>query len=167
MARWKLMTGHYLNVPGNEWEYTETNQQTQRPQRMKLSVPKLLDPRDPDCWTRRWGSGITADGEIVVCHEGKGESGDQVFFGSPTPDMVPLDAEAEEISASFANAWRYKVDSGKDYSQSMIDDLEAQMKNIKPAPMEVPGLADLTAAIGQLVQQNQAALAASAPARRV
>ena len=30
MARWKLMTPHYLNVEGETWEYTENDRQTGR-----------------------------------------------------------------------------------------------------------------------------------------
>ena len=56
MARWKLMTPHYLNVEGEEWEYQETNRTTGRPQRTKFPVPRLLDIRDPQCWTNQWGN---------------------------------------------------------------------------------------------------------------
>ena len=44
MARWKLMTPHYLNVDGEEWEYQETDRQTGRPRGTKFRVPRLLDP---------------------------------------------------------------------------------------------------------------------------
>ena len=49
MARWKLMTPHYLNVEGETWEYTENDRQTGRPKRVQFPVPRLLDIRDPSC----------------------------------------------------------------------------------------------------------------------
>ena len=49
MARWKLMTSHYLNTPGEEWEYTENDRNTGRPRRIKFPVPRLLDINDPSC----------------------------------------------------------------------------------------------------------------------
>ena len=73
MARWKLMTPHYLNVEGESWEYTENDRQTGRPKRVQFPVPRLLDIRDPSCWTNRWGNKDNEDGEIIVCHSGKGE----------------------------------------------------------------------------------------------
>ena len=38
MARWKLMTPHYLNVEGETWEYTENDRQTGRPKRVQFPV---------------------------------------------------------------------------------------------------------------------------------
>lgn len=156
MARWKLMTPHYLRVPGEQWEYTETDRTTNRPRKMRLDVPRLLDPADKGCWTNRWGSGDNADGEIIVCHEGKGQPSDQVFFGDPSPDMVPFDDEAKAISESFAKAWSFRPDQGfGDFSQSMIDRLQAQMKP-QEAPT-IPGLSELVSAINGLVQAQQPA----------
>jgi len=159
MARWKLMTSHYLNVIGEEWEYTEQDRATGRPKRVKFSVPRLLDVNDPSCWTNKWGNASNEEGEIIVCHEGKGESRDIVFFGDPTPDMSPIDEEAIAISASFEDIWKYKPDSVvADHSQSLIDRFQLEMAELKSKPAEVPGLADLTVAIGRLAEQSQAAI---------
>jgi hypothetical protein len=153
MARWKLMTPHYLNVPGEEWEYTENDRTTGRPKRVKFPVPRLLDTKDPSCWTNRWGNKDNEDGEIIVCHEGKGEPTDQVFIGSPTPDMVPVDDEARAISATFESLWQAKPENmAGDYSQSLVDRFQIQMAEASAKPIEVPGLADLVTAINGLVQ---------------
>lgn len=156
MARWKLMTPHYLNVPGEEWEYTENDRTTGRPKRLKFQVPRLLDTRDPSNWTNRWGNKDNEDGEIIVCWQGKGEASDIVFIGDPTPDMVPVDDEAREISAKFETRWKAKPEAmAGDYSQSLVDKFQIEMAEQRAKPPEVPGLAELTAAIGSLVQTNQ------------
>jgi hypothetical protein len=153
MARWKLMTPHYLNVPGEEWEYTENDRTTGRPKRVKFPVPRLLDTKDPSCWTNRWGNKDNEDGEIIVCHEGKGEPTDMPFTGDPTPDMVPVDDEARAISATFEHLWQAKPENmAGDYSQSLVDRFQLQMAEASAKPIEVPGLADLVTAINGLVQ---------------
>lgn len=153
MARWKLMVPHYLNVRDEKWEYKEIDQTTGREKRMQINVPRHLDPTDPQCWTSRWGNRDNQQGEIIVCHEGKGEPSDVVFFGDPTPDMMPMDDEARELTASFEKVWAYKPETDAvNYSQSMIDKMSAEMKDIKsqaPAGMEdlVKQIAALTSAI--------------------
>lgn len=99
MARWKLTAGHYLNVPGTEWEHKETSRETGKQVRKVYKVPRLLDPKDPEDWNHRPYPG--EDGEIIVCHEGKGQSRDIIFEGLPTADMEPLDDEARAISATI------------------------------------------------------------------
>ena len=152
------MAAHYLNVPGEEWEYVENDRSTGRPIRHKFPVPRLLDPKDKACWTVKWGAGSDEEGEIIVCLEGKGEPRDQVFFGNPTPDMMPVDDEAKVISESFATLWSYKPETDtNNYSQSLIDrfQLEAEVAKVSAAkPATVEGLAELTAAIGTMVKQN-------------
>ncbi len=156
MARWKLATAHYLNSPGTEWEYNEVNRTTGRPERRKFAVPRYLDPRDPTDWNNRWGSSSNEDGEIIVCMEGKGESRDYIFYGDPTPDMIPIDDEATAISASFAELWKYKPDDlPGDYSQSLIDKFQEDMAEVSTKPVQVEGLNELVAAIGTLVKQNE------------
>ena len=153
MARWKLMTSHYLHVDGEEWEYTENDRVSGRPRRIKFKVPRLLDINDPTCWTNKWGSQGNEDGEIIVCYSGKGDSHDIVFYGDPTPDMVPVDDEAKEISAGLAARWNYKPDALVDHSQSLIDKFQFEMADVQAKP--VPGLAELTTAIGEMAKQNQ------------
>lgn len=104
MARWRLRIPHYLNVlPETEWEQKETDLLTGKQARKVYKVPMYLDPKDPtDC---------NYPGEIIVCHDGKGQPRDKVFVGPPTPDMEPLDAEAEAISAAEAPNWVDPIES--------------------------------------------------------
>jgi len=157
MARWKLMADHYLNCHDTKWEYKEINQATGRERRKEVDVPRFLSIADPADWTNSWGNRDNAQGEIVVCHEGKGEAKDITFWGDPTPDMSPVDDEARAISASFADKWQYRPDGAEvSYSQSMIDKFETEMRSIKekPATVEVAGLSDLVAAMAALTAQN-------------
>lgn len=166
MARWKLMVAHYLNTPGEEWEYTENDRKTGRPKRTKFPVPRYLDPKDPSCWTNRWGSKDNEEGEVIVCWDGKGDSNDVVFAGDPTPDMSPVDDEAREISATFEHRWAFKPENAEgDYSQSLVDRFQSELAEVVTKPIEVPGLAELTGAIGELVKQNQKVLEASTERR--
>lgn len=159
MARWKLMTPHYLNVPGEEWEYTENDRTTGRPKRVKFPVPRLLDTRDPGAWTNRWGNKDNEDGEIIVCWEGKGDSKDIVFIGDPTPDMMPMDDEAKAISATFETRWQQKPENvAGDFSQTLVDRFQVELAEAQAKPAEVPGMADLTSAITELVKVNQKVL---------
>jgi len=163
MARWKLLVSHYLPVTDEEWEYKETDRSTGREIRKRMQVPRLLDINDPSCWTNKWGTNGNEEGEIIVCHEGRGDSKDIVFIGDPTPDMQPVDDEAREISASFEGRWSYKSDdpTAVGYSQSLVDKFQFEMAQKQSAPVEIPGLSDLTAAIGKLVDQNQKVLESS------
>lgn len=165
MARWKLCAAAYLHVPDETWEYKEIDRATGRSKRIELPVPRLLDPNDPSCWTTRWGNRDLANenGEVIVCWEGKGEPRDQVFIGDPTPDMVPLDDEAAEVSASFADQWSFKAEDPnamQGFSQSLVDRFNHEIESIKTRPPEVPGLADLTAAIKTMAEQNAAVVQA-------
>jgi len=168
MARWKLIASHYLNVADEEWEYTEQSRGNGRTIRKKFKVPRHLDVNDPGCWTERWGPKGDEEGCINVCLEGKGNPGDITFFGDPTPEMLPLDEEAEAISASFESKWKYRPEEFKDgYSQSLVEKFQGELAaaQAKTAPVEIPGLADLTSMIGELVKQNQQVIESSS--RRV
>lgn len=109
MARWKLMQPHYLNVlrladgTEGEWVKEETNRTTGRIARHTYKVPVLLDTNNPQDFN-------DPDG-IIVCLEGKGERNDITFIGNPTPDMEPLDDEAEEITAKARHKWDHPIDS--------------------------------------------------------
>jgi hypothetical protein len=150
------MTSHYLRVPQGpeaEWEYKETDQATGRQKRMTIVVPRHLDINDPQNWTKRWGLKDNEMGEVIVCHAGKGEDSDIVFIGDPTPDMLPVDDEAREITAAFETRWKAKPESmAGDYSQSLIDKFNVEAEAIRSKPAEVPGLADLVGAINKLVE---------------
>lgn len=110
--RWRLMAPHYLNVPtlpdGTrvEWEQKETNRESGRAVRRLYSVPMLLDPRDP--------ADFNHPGEIIVCHDVDGARvvrNDIIFFGDPTPDMEPLNEEAEAVSAQHRQRWEHPIDT--------------------------------------------------------
>lgn len=109
MARWRLMQPHYLNVPvlpdGTkvEWEHKETDRETGRMNRKYFTVPCLLDTKNP--------GDFTEGDSIVVCYEGKGNRRDVTFIGDPTPDMEPLDDEAETISDAIRPRWEHPIDS--------------------------------------------------------
>lgn len=97
MARWRLTSAHYLNVPGTEWEHKETSRETGKQIRKVYQVPRHLDPKAPEDWNFR--SSPYEDGDIIVCHVGKGQPKDIEFVGDPTADMEPLDEEARILSS--------------------------------------------------------------------
>lgn len=124
MAKWRLTAAHYLNVPGTEWEYKETDRTSGRQARRIFPVPMLLDPKDPNSCNR--------DGDCIVVR-GEAGRGEHEFLGDPTPDMEPLDDEASAISAQFEGRWTHPIDSlpaNGDYSASLIFAFERQMKEL-------------------------------------
>lgn len=156
MARWRLMTSHYLNtVQPVEWEYSAV--QGGKSIRKRFHVPRYLDIDFPGDWTVRSGNGMpvsfggnddSAAGLIIVCYEGRGEPSDIAFTGDPTPDMMPLDDEAREISAQFTDIWSYKPDGAEQsFSQSIvdkIDELKANVEATQPT-VKIEGLAEMVA----------------------
>lgn len=104
--RWRLMTSHYLNVPGTEWEHNESDRTTGKAVRKLYAVPALLDPRNPNDCNR--------DGDCMVAHAIEGlrnERTDVIFLGDPTPDMEPINDEAEEISNGLKDKWAHPIDT--------------------------------------------------------
>jgi hypothetical protein len=98
MARWRLTEAHYLNgrppdLEEVEWEHKETDRLTGRENRKRFKVPFYFD------------------NDTIVCYEGKGQRGDFVFEGPPTPAMEPLDEEAEAISNAHRKDWVHPIDS--------------------------------------------------------
>ena len=159
MARWSLRNTHYLNVPGNEWMHEETNRETGRRNRKIYSVPQLLDPNNPADQNYR------ELGQIIVCHEDKGESRDIIFLGEPTPDMEPLDAEAEAISESLRAKWEHPIDTlpangGMNEAESafMKHMMESFAKSAAPQNVSVPAedFEKLKAQVAELMEQNKA-----------
>src|SRR5215472_4405861 len=120
MARWRLKDRHYLNVPGTTYTYAETDQLTGRRAQKVYPVPLYLDP---DIVTDH-----NYPGEIIVTNKQDNKYPRDIFFiGSPTPDMIPIDDEAEEITQSFIDrgAWIHPIDSlNMTYSQSMLSEFE-------------------------------------------
>lgn len=163
MARWKLLTAHYLNVPGTTWEYSEVDRSTGKQKRTQFMVPQLLNPEDPADWNyKTYGlNGQIADGEVVVAYEGRGEPKDITFIGDPTPDMRPLDAEAEAISASFATKWKRPVEQAegdnRGYAERMIEGFQRELENVRQTQptTKVEGISELLAAITGMMKQNQ------------
>jgi hypothetical protein len=166
MARWKLNSAHYLNVPGTEWEQKETARGTGRMIRKTYPVPLYLDPKDPADWNYQSIEGL--DGGIVVCYKGKGNSVDIIFEGEPTPEMTPLDDEARKISASFT--WANPInefDAGMTYSEKMLIDLQSQVANAITAPPKTdPALVETLAMMARVMEQNTQLLASMATGRR-
>lgn len=126
MARWLLTAGHYLNtVPPTEWEYKETDRETGRQVRKVFHIPLYLNPVDVKDWNSNDG--------VIVSNGNKAMPRDIVFIGEPTPDMRPLDDEAEAISAQFTERWKRApedVISGQPFSQSIIVELTKQITDI-------------------------------------
>lgn len=169
MARWKLMTAHYINSPGTEWEYSETSRSSGKAIRRRFEVPIHLDPTDPSHWTQRQGSknqfNDGEDGAIIVCTPGTGDDTDIIFLGDPTPDMLPVDDEAKSISDSFKGLWAYKPETeAGNFSQALVDRFQTEMdsikQSVKPTTMEIPGLMELAAALAVSVKQNSELIAA-------
>lgn len=133
MARWRLTAAHYLNI-GEEWEYEETDQITGRRVRTKFKVPTLLDPKDGSRWTNR-------EGDIVVCLPGQGHKTDYEIQGGPTPDMEPVDEEAEAITAKLRPRWESGPDTpGQDFGERLIMKMQEQIDAIasgRVTPMAV------------------------------
>lgn len=134
MARWELANAHYLKVEEPcEWEHNETNLVTGKANRQRFPVPMYLEKG------------------TNVCH-GRGSRGDVTFIGDPTPDMIPLDDEAQTISDSFQQHWSFKPDSvGEEYSQSLIKEMADKMTQ----PVQIEGIAELVTAVGAMTKQNQ------------
>lgn len=125
MARWRLRDKHYLNVPGTEWEYKETDRETNRQARKVFEVPLYLNPEDSADWNYRDQQAI-----IVANKFDRAYPRDIVFVGPPTPDMEPLDEEAERITQGFidSGAWKHPIESlNMNYSQSVLSDFERQL----------------------------------------
>src|SRR5215831_19089147 len=162
MARWKLMAGHYINVPGTEWEHKETSRETGRQVRKVYAVPRHLDPKAPEDWNN-WPMGRHDDGEIIVCHVGKGQPRDIEFTGPPTQDMEPLDDEARAISARIP-----KKKDGFEHmtmSEGVLEDLMRQLSQaIAGAPQQAVSVSsvdqkqfdELKAMVTRLAEQNAA-----------
>ena len=157
MARWRLTASHYINVPGTEWEYKEVDRKTGKQKTRKFPVPQLLNPDDPSDWNYRHNQD---EGEIIVCHDGKGEPRDIVFLGDPTPDMIPLDAEAKELTAAMAPKWNrpFEKIEGNSYADDILDDLTKQVADVRASQTTggMPkGLEELLTAMGAMMKQNQ------------
>lgn len=140
MARFRLRCGHYLNIIDNysneqvEWVHEETDRTTGRTNRKKYHVPMLLDAET-----------------IVTTEANKAFPQDTVFFGEPTPDMEPLDEEAEALVATLQHKWQHPIDTlpaqggmneqEKAFMATMMDSFAKQIGAALPAqPQAVTGV---------------------------
>lgn len=131
--RWRLMSAHYLNVPelpdGTrvEWEHKETNMMNGRSVRKLYGVPILLNPNDAaDC---------NYPGELIVASFVEGARipvRDYIFIGDPTPEMEPINEEAQEITDRFREKWDHPID-GLATSGNLNPQEEAFFKNMMAA----------------------------------
>lgn len=170
MARWKLTSAHYLNVPGTEWEYKEVSRETGRQARKVFEVPLYLDPKDPgDC-------NYPPD-EIIVTNGGTCQPRDIKFVGKPTPEMEPLDDEAIAQTEAERPRWKNPIEQFGEYSQSLISSFEAQIAALMANQVAAPAgpvakgsisptdFAKLQEQVAALMEQN-AAMAAELAERR-
>lgn len=130
MARWRLTQSHYLEIESLddqpvEWEYKEIDQNTGRSRSKRFNVPFLLDILDvKGCWNDQSG--------IIVSNGNNPGPRDYIFNGDPTPEMEPLDEEAQQITDACAANWVHPIDSlpGQGYTQSLLAGLEKQLSAI-------------------------------------
>lgn len=161
MARWRLAAPHYLNVPGSEWEYKETDRTTGRPKRTLFPVPQLLNPEVPQDWNYVYGKdsfGQPDTGEIIVSNIGDSNFPKDILFTSdPTPDMVPLDDDAKAISTRISSKYKHPIESlSGTYADEMLKDLGNQMDAVRAKAAEpMQGMTELLTAMSAMMQQNQ------------
>lgn len=161
MARWMLKDAHYLQVAGTEWEYRETNRETGRQARKVYEVPLHLDPRNNADWN------YPNDEAIIVSNKYDPKyPRDHVFRGTPTPDMEPLDDEAQAISDAERKNWIHPIESlNMTYSESRLSEFERGiaellakgMPNAK-GPLPSLSLSGVDAAAFEQMQQQIATL---------
>lgn len=138
--QWRLKSSHYLNVPGTHWEQNETDRNTGKANRKVHSVGLLLNPDDAaDC---------DRNGEIIVYTAVDGARPPKFgheFIGEPTPEMEPLNEEAEAISESLMKKWEKPFDSFQtsadgEFSERLLAGLEKALnKASQGAVGETPG----------------------------
>jgi hypothetical protein len=151
MARWRLTQPHYLAVPGTEWEYKETDRETGRQARKVFEVPLHLDPTNAADWNYRDQEAI-----IVTNKFDPAFRKDYLFVGSPTPDMDPLDDEAQQITDEIRNsgAWIHPIDSlNMNYSQSVLSDFERQLAQLLAGAQQQAKAAPQSMSLGGVSQE--------------
>jgi|SRR5215831_2844328 len=132
--RWRLCAKHYLWVPDTFYLYEETSRETGKLARKQWPVPLYLDPDSP--------ADQNYPGEIIVCHAGKGQKRDIIFKGPPTPDMEPLDDEAQALSDAERHKWVHPIESlPGDFSASLLSVFQQQIDELvrsgkAPAPAQ-------------------------------
>lgn len=127
MARWRLTEACYLYTdPPTEWEQKETDLVSGEEVRKRYVVPKYLNPDDPRM--KNFG------GFCVVCFKGKGEPRDFSIVGPPNDAMMPMDEEAEQISAATQRPHPIEsLPAQGDAPPSLLHDLQAQVNALMRA----------------------------------
>lgn len=135
MAVWELRSAHYLNtVEPTKWTHEEVPRGG-KAMRKDYVVPLYLHPDDPAEQTPP-GSGV-----LIVAHKRSAAYPMAILFiGDPTPDMVPMDDEAEEITNRLKHKWGSHPIEGLpgDFSQSLISAFERQMAEIRSGSVAQP-----------------------------
>lgn len=150
MARWRLKSAHYLNVPGTDVTFIEVSQDTGRQAKKTYPVPRYLNPNDASDWN------YPQEGIIVVA-QGKGMPRDIIFEGPPTPDMEPMDEEAQAITDKWRDKWVHPIEGLEgSYADQIWRSLEAQMQRGQAASVGVPQdkFDELKTQVEQLMKQN-------------
>lgn len=161
--RWQLTEPHYLNVPGTKWEQQIQDRITGRQVRKSFTVPMHLHPESDVDWNRMDGQ----QGLITICHEGKGhpDGRDIVFVGpkgepnpDPTPGMLPLDDEAQELSSRFSwtpTQGTDDVSKADSFANKMLNGLIKDMAELQAGVSRAPqaeGLGELIATMREMMQ---------------
>lgn len=142
MARYRLTAPHYINVPGNQWEYKEIDRSTGKEKRHLRDVPMFLHPEDPGLWnyvTERGPMGQVVDGHIIITTKEDPAFPKDIFFvGAPTMDMEPLDDEAKVAIATLQGKWKHPInDLPGNFAEQLPMLWQAQLEaanNKKEAP---------------------------------
>jgi hypothetical protein len=119
----------------------ETNRDTGRVARTLFPVPTYLDPEDP--------RDQNYPGEVIVAYEKNARPQDIIFSGEPTPDMEPVDEEAQKISDVTRPKWINPIDAiaatGGNYSEALLALLQKQLEEAarkSGAPARAEGAID-------------------------
>jgi hypothetical protein len=169
MARWRLTAPHYLKVEGTKWEYTETDRTSGRPKRTQFDVPTYLNPDWETDWnyTERDGMGRVVEGMVVVSDGHNPQPKDIIFDGTVTPDMAPMDEEAEAITKSMQSTWVNPMGEqafpSNGFAEALIESLQKQMAeaSVKQSS-DTGGLAEVLAGMTAIMKQNSDMLASIA-----
>ena len=128
--RWRLINAHYINVivdgQRSGWEYQEQSRQTGRMIRKKYDVPMLLEPKD------QADHNYPELGLIIVCRgePDRGYERDFQFFGEPTPDMEPMNEEAQAITDSLKGKWAHPIEGlSSNYGDVILQTFEQQLRD--------------------------------------
>lgn len=126
MARFRLKAKHYLSVPDTEWEHKEVLS-TGKQKRIMYPVPLYLDPDNPNDQTP------PGSGEILVSTKPNDGVALQ-FFGKCTPDMEPLDDEAEEMFNTTSKDWVHPIDGlpvGSEYGAARLEQFMSEFVKMR------------------------------------